>query len=144
MIGNEIGAASKNVIGIAAGMLDGLHLSTLKGALMSRGTREIARMISAMGGSELSAYGLCHLGDYEATVFSKFSHNRQFGESFIQHEDYTELAEGFYAVKALVVLGREYHVDLPICNAVYDVLYNGKDASNTLNALFTRSLKNEF
>ncbi len=144
LIGNEIGAASKNVIGIAAGMLDGLHLSTLKGALMSRGTREIARMISAMGGSELSAYGLCHLGDYEATVFSKFSHNRQFGESFIQHEDYPELAEGFYAVKALIVLGREYHVDLPICNAVYDVLYNGKDASNTLNALFTRSLKNEF
>ena len=74
LIGSEIGAASKNVVGIAAGMLDGYGLTTLKGALMSRGTREIARLISAMGGSELSAYGLCHLGDYEATVFSKFSH----------------------------------------------------------------------
>ena len=63
LLGNEIGAASKNVIGIAAGMLDGLGLSTLKGALMSRGTREIARLIKAMGGNELSAYGLCHLGD---------------------------------------------------------------------------------
>jgi glycerol-3-phosphate dehydrogenase (NAD(P)+) len=144
LIGNEIGAASKNVIGIAAGMLDGLHLSTLKGALMSRGTREIARLISAMGGSELSAYGLCHLGDYEATVFSPFSHNRKFGESYILHEDYAEMAEGFYAVKALVALGREYHVDLPICNAVYDVLYHGRDANTTLNELFTRSLKNEF
>lgn len=143
LIGNEIGAASKNVIGIAAGMLDGLHLSTLKGALMSRGTREIARMISAMGGNELSAYGLCHLGDYEATVFSPFSHNRKFGESFIRNEPYTELAEGYYTVKALVRLGREYDVDLPICNAVYDVLYEGKDAKATLNALFTRSLKNE-
>jgi len=70
MIGNEIGAASKNVIGIAAGMLDGLNLSSLKGALMSRATREIARLIAALGGNELSAYGLCHLGDYEATVFS--------------------------------------------------------------------------
>ena len=50
MIGNEIGGASKNVIGIAAGMLDGLGLSSLKGALMSRGTREIARLIQAMGG----------------------------------------------------------------------------------------------
>ena len=70
MIGNEIGGASKNVIGIAAGMLDGLGLSSLKGALMSRGTREIARLIKALGGNELSAYGLCHLGDYEATVFS--------------------------------------------------------------------------
>lgn len=50
-------------------MLDGMHLSSLKGALMSRGTREIARLIKAMGGNELSAYGLCHLGDYEATLF---------------------------------------------------------------------------
>ena len=64
LIGNEIGGASKNVIGIAAGMLDGLGLSSLKGALMSRGTREIARLIKALGGNELSAYGLCHLGDY--------------------------------------------------------------------------------
>ena len=82
------------MIGIAAGMLDGFGLTTLKGALMSRGTREIARLIAAMGGNELSAYGLCHLGDYEATVFSKFSHNRQFGESFIRGEDYGQLAEG--------------------------------------------------
>lgn len=144
LIGNEVGAAAKNVIGIAAGMLDGLKLSTLKGALMSRGTREIARMISAMGGSELSAYGLCHLGDYEATVFSVFSHNRKFGESFILNEPYTELAEGYYAVEALVRLGAQLDVDLPICSAVYDVLYNGKDTKSTLDSLFTRSLKSEF
>ena len=86
LIGSEIGAASKNIIGIAAGMLDGKGLSTLKGALMSRGTREIARLIKAMGGNELSAYGLCHLGDYEATVFSKYSHNRAFGEAFVKGE----------------------------------------------------------
>jgi glycerol-3-phosphate dehydrogenase (NAD(P)+) len=84
LIGNEVGAAAKNVIGIAAGMLDGLGLTTLKGALMSRGTREVARLISAMGGNELSAYGLCHLGDYEATVFSEHSQNRRFGEMFIK------------------------------------------------------------
>ncbi len=144
LIGNEIGAAAKNVIGIAAGMLDGLQLTTLKGALMSRGTREIARMISSMGGNELSAYGLCHLGDYEATVFSQFSHNRKFGECFILGEAYTELAEGFYTVKALVLLGERNGVELPICRAVYDILYNGKDAESALNALFTRSLKNEF
>ena len=80
LIGNEVGAAAKNVVGIAAGFLDGKGLSSLKGALMSRGTREVARLIQAMGGSQLSAYGLCHLGDYEATVFSRYSHNRQFGE----------------------------------------------------------------
>src|SRR5699024_596016 len=115
LIGNEIGAAAKNVIGIAAGMLDGLHLSTLKGALMSRGTREVARLIQALGGNELSAYGLCHLGDYEATVFSKYSHNRQFGESFVKGEEYTKLAEGYYTVRAMLQMGKNYGVDLPIC-----------------------------
>lgn len=144
LIGNEIGAASKNVIGIAAGMLDGYHLSSLKGALMSRATREISRLIKAMGGNELSAYGLCHLGDYEATVFSEFSHNRKFGEKFVKREEYSLLAEGYYTVKALMVLKEKTGVDLPICNAVYDVLYKGQDPKETLGSLFKRSLKEEF
>lgn len=144
LIGSEIGAAAKNVIGIAAGMLDGAGLTTLKGALMSRGTREIARLISAMGGSELSAYGLCHLGDYEATVFSRFSHNRAFGEAFIKGESFTELAEGYATVQALVLLGRTYGVDLPICQAVYRILYEGSDPKEELDNLFGRTLKTEF
>lgn len=144
LIGNEIGAAAKNVIGIAAGLLDGKGLSSLKGALMSRGTREIARLITALGGNELSAYGLCHLGDYEATLFSKFSHNRMYGEMYAKGEQYGSLAEGYYTVKAILKLAEQYKVDLPICSAVYDVLYNGKDTDETLQNLFTRSLKNEF
>ena len=144
LIGNEVGAASKNVIGIAAGVLDGLSLSTLKGALMSRGTREIARLITAMGSNGLSAYGLCHLGDYEATVFSKYSHNRQFGESVVRGENYTSLAEGYYTVKALVELGDRYGVDLPICRAVYSFLWQGADVKEQIRELFKRSLKQEF
>ncbi len=144
MIGNEVGAAAKNVIGIAAGMLDGLKLSSLKGALMSRGTREIARLIQALGGNELSAYGLCHLGDYEATVFSKYSHNRRYGEAFVKGEPFEELAEGRATVKALVALGSKYGVSLPICRGVHQVLYEGADPKETLDSLFSRSLKNEF
>lgn len=144
LIGNEIGGASKNVIGIAAGMLDGLGLSSLKGALMSRGTREIARLIQAMGGSELSAYGLCHLGDYEATVFSQYSHNRRYGEAFVRGEEYSELAEGCATVKALVQLGEEQRVSLPICKAVDRVLSQGASPRETLDGLFSRSLKQEF
>ena len=144
LIGNEIGAAAKNVIGIAAGLLDGKGLSSLKGALMSRGTREVARLITALGGNELSAYGLCHLGDYEATLFSKFSHNRMYGETFAKGEQYGSLAEGYYTVKAILKLADMYNVDLPICNAVYDILYNGADPDTALKALFTRSLKGEF
>lgn len=144
LIGNEIGAAAKNVIGIAAGMLDGLGISSLKGALMSRGTREVARLIGAMGGSEFSAYGLCHLGDYEATVFSQFSHNRRFGEAFVRGETYTELAEGYYTVKALCLLAHKHGVDMPICEAVLAILYEGADPQASINRLFTRAIKREF
>ena len=143
LLGNEIGAASKNVIGIAAGMLDGLKLSTLKGALMSRGTREIARLIKAMGGNELSAYGLCHLGDYEATVFSEYSHNRMFGELYVKGEKYDQLAEGYYTAEAMMILAKRYDVELPICEAVYKILYENVDVRDALSALFTRSLKPE-
>ena len=144
LIGNEVGAAAKNVVGIAAGFLDGKGLSSLKGALMSRGTREVARLIQAMGGSQLSAYGLCHLGDYEATVFSRYSHNRQFGESFIRGETYTDLAEGYYTVEALVLLGERYGVELPICRAVHRILYCGADPMAELRALLDRDLTREF
>ena len=144
LIGNEIGAASKNVIGIAAGMLDGMGVSSLKGALMSRGTREIARLIDAVGGKGMSAYGLCHLGDYEATVFSPYSHNRRFGEAFVKGETYSELAEGYYTVRALVDMAAERGVELPICRAVYAVLYEGADTREQMNRLFMRSLKHEF
>jgi len=144
LIGNEIGAASKNVIGIAAGMLDGLGLSSLKGALMSRGTIEISRFIKAMGGNELSAYGLCHLGDYEATVFSEHSHNRMFGELFVKKEEYNSLAEGYYTVKAMMNVARIKGIELPICETVYNILYENKDPQEELDKLFTRSIKEEF
>lgn len=144
LIGNEVGAAAKNVVGIAAGFLDGLGLSTLKGALMSRGTREVARLIRAMGGSELSAYGLCHLGDYEATVFSPYSHNRQFGQAMVEGTPYTKLAEGYYTVCALLELGRRYQVELPICRAVYAALYEGAAPMEAIQSLMRRGLKSEF
>lgn len=144
LLGTEVGAAAKNVIGIAAGMLDGAGYSSLKGALMARGAREISRLIRAMGGNELSAYGLCHLGDYEATLFSAHSHNRQFGESFIKGEAFDQLAEGASTVKALVRLGKEYGVELPICRVVYEMLYQGRSAAEALPGLFNRTVKGEF
>lgn len=144
LLGNEIGAAAKNVIGIAAGMLDGKGLSTLKGALMSRGTREVARLIAKMGGNELSAYGLCHLGDYEATVFSKFSHNRAYGEALARGEKFEKLAEGHYTAKAIVSLADKYGVDMPICRCVKSIIYDGMDTESALGELFGRSIKSEF
>ena len=144
LVGTEIGAAAKNTIGIAAGMLDGLNLSSLKGALMSRGTREISRLIKAMGGNELSAYGLCHLGDYEATLFSPYSHNRRFGEMLVKGERFDLLAEGVDTTKALLYLGHKYEVDLPICSTVNSVIAGEITAKRGLSDLFLRSIKTEF
>ena len=144
LIGNEVGAAAKNVIGIAAGMLEGMDRGTLKGALMSRGTNEIAKLIVAMGGNASTVYGLCHLGDYEATLFSQHSHNLNFGKCFVRGEKYDKLAEGYYTAKALHHMSKAYGVELPICEAVYQILYLNVDPKEALRQLFTRSLRNEF
>lgn len=144
IIGSEIGAAAKNVMGIAAGVLDGGGFSSLKGPLMARGAREVARLIKAMGGNQLSAYGLCHLGDYETTLFSEYSNNRRYGEALFKGERFSKLAEGVYTAKAMVFLGEKYSVDLPITKAVYNILYNDKKPLDELLALFSRSAKNEF
>ena len=144
IIGSEIGAAAKNVMGIAAGMLDGGGYSTLKGPLMARGSREISRLIKAMGGNELSAYGLCHLGDYETTLFSDYSNNRIFGIKYVKGESFAKLAEGVSTAKALKMLGEKYSVDLPITNAVYSILYENKDPLKVFLGVFSRSTRKEF
>lgn len=144
LIGSEIGAAAKNVIGIAAGILDGLGYTSLKGGLMARGTQEISRLIEALGGDKMSAFGLCHLGDYEATLFSKWSHNRMYGEDFVKGKTFDKLAEGVMTSKALYKLGLEHGVDLPIVSAVYRTLFEGSDAKEEIQKLFLRSVKDEF
>lgn len=147
MIGTEIGAAAKNVMGIAAGVLDAV-CPPLKGPLMSRGAREVARLIKAMGGNELSAYGLAHLGDYETTLFSPYSHNRMYGEMLARGERFQKLAEGVATAKAMHFLGKQYGVELPITEAVCTVCasQSGDDGTACREAiakLFTRSTKFE-
>ena len=143
LLGTEIGAAAKNVIGLAAGMLDGFGYSSLKGALMARGTRELSRLIETMGGDKMTVYGLSHLGDYEATLFSPHSNNRRFGEDLITGKPFTKLAEGVYTVEALMDLAGEYAVELPICATVYEIVHNHKNPKEQLMQLFMRSTKTE-
>ena len=144
LVGSEIGAAAKNVIGIAAGMLDGAGYTSLKGALMARAPREISRLIEVLGGNGISAYGLCHLGDYEATLFSRWSHNRMYGESYIKGEKFEKLAEGVMTCKAMHDLGLKHHVDLPITDAIYRILFENADYHEELDKLFIRSINEEF
>ena len=131
LIGTEIGAAAKNVLGIAAGLLDGSGYVSLKGPLMSRGANEVGRFIEAMGGKFTSAYGLAHLGG------AKFD----------------KLAEGVMTAKAMKELGDKLGVELPITNAVYEACFlshafesgdGAKACMNMILKLFERSTKSEF
>ncbi len=143
LLGTEIGAAAKNVIGLAAGMLDGLHYGSLKGALMARGTSELSRLIAAMGGDAMTVYGLSHLGDYEATLFSPHSNNRKFGEDLIAGKPFAKLAEGVYTAEALMALSEQYQVELPICRTVYEIVCHHKEPREQLTQLFLRATKAE-
>lgn len=144
LIGNEIGAAAKNVIGIAAGMLDGMNYSSLKGALMARGAREVSRLVKAMGGNEISVYGLSHVGDYEATLFSEYSNNRLFGENFMKNKKFDKLAEGVSTVESILFLAKKYKIDMPISTAIYSIIIDGAEPSKVLKDLFFRDTKFEF
>lgn len=144
VIGNQIGAALKNVIGIAAGILDGLEWYGLKGALMARAPVEVGRLIKHCGGNPVTAYGLAHLGDYEATLFSKNSHNRMYGELFAKGEKMQKSAEGPDTLKAVKAIADREHIEMPICQALYRVLYENADIKQTIRSMFDRDLKREF
>ncbi len=144
LVGNQVGAAMKNVIGLAAGILDGLEWYGLKGALMARAPIEVGRLISHFGGNPHMAYGLAHLGDYEATLFSKHSHNRTYGEKFARGEDFGKLAEGVPTLKAVKAIADKEDLDMPICQALYKVIYEKAEIKPTIRAMFSRNLKQEF
>ena len=143
LLGTEIGAAAKNVIGLAAGMRDGVGYASLKGALMARGTHELSCLVGAMGGDPMTIYGLSHLGDYEATLFSAHSNNRRYGENLMRGIKSTKLAEGVPTSEALVNLAKKYDVELPISNTVNQIVCHGKDAKEALFDLFLRPTKSE-
>lgn len=144
LVGNEIGAAAKNVYGIGAGVLDALGYASLKGAFIVRACVEMTRFILAMGGQAQTIYGLSFLGECETTFFSPHSNNKRYGEKFVRGEQEDKLCEGVHTIRVLYRISREKGIDMPICNALYDLILQGGDAKTLLSLLFSRSLKEEF
>jgi len=146
LIGVEVGAAAKNVMGIAAGFLDGLGKSSLKGALMARGCYEVSLLIERMGGNKMTAFGMSHLGDFEATLFSKNSHNRRYGEEYIQDRlsDNIGTAEGVGTTKAMYQLAQKYGVFMPITSTIYRILNLGASKNDLIYDLFKTTTHKEF
>ncbi|MCS6869552.1 NAD(P)H-dependent glycerol-3-phosphate dehydrogenase [Thermus sp.] len=147
--GVELGGALKNVLALAAGMVDGLRLGdNAKAALLTRGLREMVRFGTALGGEEATFYGLSGLGDLLATAYSLHSRNRGAGERLVRGEARERLedrgvVEGLYAVKALRAWQEETGTELPIAKAVYQVVYEGLDPLRALSALMAREPKAE-
>lgn len=144
IVGNEIGAAAKNVYGIAAGMLDALGYTSLKGALIVRSSVEVSRFVQKLGGNPRSVYGLSFLGECETTFFSKYSNNRQYGENFIRQIPCEKLCEGIYTLDAIYMLSKKFDLEMPICNALYEIIHKNMDANSVFSDLFLRSIKEEF
>ncbi len=150
-IGAEIGAAMKNVIAIASGIIEGLgYGDNARAALITRGLAEITKFGIACGGKRKTFQGLTGLGDLTLTCNSTHSRNFRAGvsigkedsaQSFLIHHQDT--VEGIPATQIIHLLGKETGIDLPIVNAVYNVLYRGDKPSVMVKTLMARPLKDE-
>jgi glycerol-3-phosphate dehydrogenase (NAD(P)+) len=149
--GVELAGATKNVIAIAAGILDGLAAgNNAKAALVTRGLVEITRLGLAMGAQEVTFDGLAGIGDLITTCVSPEGRNRTVGEQIGKGRKLDDVlgkmdsvAEGVPTTKAVMELARRYNVEMPITEAVHSVLFEGKDVIHALTDLMTREPKPE-
>ncbi len=152
VIGVECGAALKNVVAIAAGVVDGLgYGDNTKAALLTRGLAEIARLGVARGAKASTFAGLSGLGDLVVTCTSRYSRNRYVGEELGRGRRLDDIlasmkmvAEGVRTTRAAYELSRKLGVDMPITAEMYAVMYGGKDARAAVFDLMTREPKAEF
>lgn len=151
VIGVELGAALKNVIALCAGMCDGMGLGdNTKAALMTRGLTEMARLGVALGGQSGTFAGLAGVGDLIVTCTSMHSRNRRAGILIGQGtspeqavKEIGAVVEGYYATQTGMMLAKRAGIEMPITQAAYDVLYNGKSPVDMMRALMTRGKKSE-
>jgi glycerol-3-phosphate dehydrogenase (NAD(P)+) len=151
VVGVELAGALKNVIAIAAGILEGLGMGhNPRAALITRGLAEITRLGMALGASPLTFAGLAGMGDLILTATGNLSRNRALGVALGQGQslqDYRaahrSVAEGANASKAGAALGARVGVELPITQKVYEVLFSGKPARDGIAELMARELKSE-
>ncbi|MEX2463622.1 MAG: NAD(P)H-dependent glycerol-3-phosphate dehydrogenase [Balneolaceae bacterium] len=151
IVGAEIGGALKNIMAIAAGIVDGAELGdNAKAALMTRGLHEMKRMGSAMGASQDTFSGLTGMGDLIVTCTSEHSRNRYVGYNIGQGKTLEEIKSGMTMVAEGVKTARSVHqwskknqIDMPITEAVYKVLFKNMNPIDAVQELMTRDAKDE-
>ena len=151
LIGVEIAAAVKNIIALAAGVVDGLGLgSNTTAALITRGLVEITRLVVACGGKRETVTGLAGLGDLVLTSYGNLSRNRRVGLALGQGKNLDEVlsgmrmvAEGVRTTKSTVALAQKLSIEMPIAEKMYSVLYEGRRPQDAIHDLMERKLKEE-
>lgn len=151
VVGVELAGATKNVVAIAAGILDGLAAgNNAKSALVTRGLVEITRLGVAMGAKSETFAGLAGLGDLITTCVSPEGRNRSVGERIGKGQKLADVlakmdsvAEGVPTTRSVMELARRFDVEMPITEAVYSVLFEDVDVLRALSSLMTRDPKPE-
>ena len=151
LIGVEIGGALKNIIALAAGITDGLgYGDNAKAALITRGLAEISRLGVAMGANPLTFSGLAGIGDLIVTCTSVHSRNWRAGNMLGKGQKLDEVlenmgmvVEGVRTTKAAYRLAQKYQVNMPITEALYEVLFNGEEVKKAVDTLMNRTKTNE-
>jgi len=151
VIGVELGGALKNIIALAAGIVDGLGLGhNTRAALMTRGLAEMSRLGTSMGADPLTFLGLAGVGDLVLTCTGDLSRNRTVGFKLGQGKKLSEIlaemrmvAEGVKTTRSVYHLARQKEIDMPICEQMYRILYEDLTPENALASLMQRELKHE-
>lgn len=151
IVGVEVGGAVKNVLAVGAGLSDGLGFgANTRVALITRGLAEMMRLGVALGAQRDTFMGLAGLGDLVLTCTDDQSRNRRFGLELAAAKpaaqalaDIGQVVEGYPAAKALRAVAARAGVEMPLCQGVYQVLYEGVSAREAVRALMTRPIKSE-
>ena len=151
VIGVELGGALKNIIAFCAGIATELKLGDNSfAALITRGLVEISRLGMAMGGKHDTFYGLSGLGDLIVTCMSEHSRNRRagrlIGKGYTVDQAKQEIGmviESIDNIEVAYALSKKYNIEMPIVNAVYDILYNHLQPKDAVTMLMTREKKSE-
>ena len=149
--GVQIGGAVKNVVAIGAGIADGLGFgANARTALITRGLVEMMRLGVAAGGKPETFYGMAGMGDLVLTCTDNQSRNRRFGLALGQgktrelaEQEIGQVVEGVRNAKEVKMLSNRMGVEMPICEVVYKIIYQGLDAKQAAHELLTRDLKSE-
>ncbi len=151
LIGAELGSSLKNIIALAAGILNGLgYGDNAKAALITRGLAEMRRLAVKAGAKEETLFGLTGIGDLIVTATSLHSRNYQAGLKIGSGKNLQEtlasmtmVVEGVRSCEAAYQFAKELHVEMPITFAVYDVLFNQREPKDAIKELMQRNLKSE-